>query len=130
MNYLSINTSRRGGAFRYSRRGLRLRRRGAYSPVLAHGLRVVFAGAQGAAAVVGAFRCALLWKTFTTALRAMEIPPLVANATTFPPLRGGTTTRAYCRDTYEEIVSRSFILPPLAGEVRRSRIGGVSAEGR
>ena len=44
--------------------------------------------AQGAAAVVGAFRCALLWKTFTTALRAMEIPPLVANATTFPPQAG------------------------------------------
>jgi|GEM_PF-1203287 len=31
----------KGGAFRYSRRGLRLRRRGAYSPVLTHGLRVV-----------------------------------------------------------------------------------------
>ena len=45
--------------------------------------------AQGAAAVVGAFRCALLWKTFTTALRAMEIPPLVANAPTFPPQFGG-----------------------------------------
>ena len=30
-----------GGAFPYSRRGLRLRRRGAYSPVLTHGLRVV-----------------------------------------------------------------------------------------
>ena len=30
----------RGGACRYSRRGLRLRRRGAYSPVLTHGLRV------------------------------------------------------------------------------------------
>ena len=45
--------------------------------------------AQRAAAVVGAFRCALLWKTFTTALRAMEIPPLVANATTFPPSSRG-----------------------------------------
>ena len=30
----------RGGVFQYSRRGLRLRRRGAYSPVLMHGLRV------------------------------------------------------------------------------------------
>ena len=30
-----------GGAFQYSRSGLRLRRRGAYSPVLTHGLRVV-----------------------------------------------------------------------------------------
>ena len=52
------------------------------------------------------------------------IPPLVANATTFPPLRGGTTTRAYCRDAYEENVSRCFILPLEQGEVRRSRIGG------
>ena len=30
VNHLSINTSRRGGVFLYSRRGLRLRRRGAY----------------------------------------------------------------------------------------------------
>ena len=37
----------RGGAFQYSRRGLRLRRRGAYSPVLTHGLRVVFASLKG-----------------------------------------------------------------------------------
>ena len=47
VNHLSINTSRRGGAFLYSRRGLRLRRRGAYSPVLTHGLRVVFAPLRG-----------------------------------------------------------------------------------
>ena len=40
-----------------------------------------------------------------------------------PPF-GGTITRAYCRAIYEESVSRCFILPPLAGEVRRSRIGG------
>ena len=52
------------------------------------------------------------------------IPPLVAGATTFPPLRGVTTTRAYCRDAYEESVSRCFILPPEQGEVRRSRKGG------
>ena len=51
-------------------------------------------------------------------------PPLVAGATTFPPLRGGTITRAYCRAAYEESVSRCFILPPEQGEVRRSRIGG------
>ena len=42
---------------------------------------------------------------------AKEIPPLVANATTFPPLRGDTITRAYCRAIYEESVSRCFILP-------------------
>ena len=39
-------------------------------------------------------------------------------------LHRGTITRAYCRAIYEESVSRCFILPPLAGEVRRSRIGG------
>ena len=39
-------------------------------------------------------------------------------------LHRGTMTRAYCRAIYEESVSRCFILPPLAGEVRRSRIGG------
>ena len=54
----------------------------------------------------------------------MEIPPLVANATTFPPLGDGTTTRAYCRDAYEENVLRCFILSPGWGKVRRSRIRG------
>ena len=39
-------------------------------------------------------------------------------------LHRGTITRAYCRAIYEESVSRCFILPPLAGAVRRSRIGG------
>ena len=39
-------------------------------------------------------------------------------------LHSGTINRAYCRDAYEENDSRCFILPPLAGEVRRSRIGG------
>ena len=78
---------------------------------------------------------ASLYKTFTTALGALEnrpaslrsrkcIPPLVAGASTFPPLRGGTTTRAYCRDAYEENVSRCFILSPGWGKVRRSRIRG------
>ena len=46
-------------------------------------------------------------------------PLLVAGATTFPPAGG----------LYSSLCV-SFILPPLAGEVRRSRIGGVSAEGR
>ena len=31
------------------------------------------------------------------------------------PASGGTTTRAYCRDAYEENVSRCFILPPEQG---------------
>ena len=43
-------------------------------------------------------------------------------------VHSGTITRAYCRAIYEESVSRCFILPPLAGEVRRSRIGGRRAQ--
>ena len=42
--------------------------------------------------------------------RGKCIPPLVPYGTTFPPLRGGTTTRAYCRAIYEESGSRCFIL--------------------
>ena len=84
--------------------------------------RVVFADAQGAAAVVGAFRfieCAGLYKTFTTALRALEMHPpfggwrhhlarweachlilsrlrLLANQVPLqPPLRGGTIKLRY-----------------------------------
>ena len=41
------------------------------------------------------------------------------------PLCGGTTTRAMLRVTYENTASRSFILPPLAGEVPRSGQGGM-----
>ena len=39
-------------------------------------------------------------------------------------LHRGTITRAYCSATYEESVSRCFILPSEQGEVRRSRKGG------
>ena len=67
----------------------------------------------------------------------MEIPPLVADATTLPggkhvtgfsvaygslriqflwhPRKRGTITRAYCRVDYEETVFQSFIVPPLSG---------------
>ena len=79
-------------------------------------------------------------KTFTTALWASENrPTALAGEGDSPfggwrhhlsPASGGTITLAYCRAIYEESVSQCFILPPLAGEVRRSRIGGVSAEGR
>ena len=41
------------------------------------------------------------------------------------PASGGTTTRAKLRVTYEKIASRSFVLPPLAGEVPRSGQGGM-----
>ena len=52
-------------------------------------------------------------KTFKTALRALEMPPLVPYGTTFPPAGG----------LYSSLCV-SFILPPLAGEVRCIRIGG------
>ena len=39
------------------------------------------------------------------------------------PASGGTTNRAKLRVTYEKIASRSFVLPPLAGEVPRSGQG-------
>ena len=42
-----------------------------------------------------------------------------------PPQAGGTTNRAKLRVTYEKIASRSFVLPPLAGEVPRSGQGGM-----
>ena len=41
------------------------------------------------------------------------------------PASGDTTTRAKLRVTYEKIASRSFVLPPLAGEVPRSGQGGM-----
>ena len=41
------------------------------------------------------------------------------------PASGGTTNRAKLRVTYEKIASRSFVLPPLAGEVPRSGQGGM-----
>ena len=44
-----------------------------------------------------------------------DFPPFGAYGTTFPPLCGGTTTRALLCATYEIVVSRSFVLPPLAG---------------
>ncbi len=51
--------------------------------------------------------------------------PFGAYGTTFPPLCGGTTTRALLCATYEIVVSRSFVLPPLAGKVPRSGQGGA-----
>ena len=52
------------------------------------------------------------------------VPPFGGWRHHLSPASGGTITRAYCRAIYEESVSRCFILPPPAGEVRRSRIGG------
>ena len=43
-------------------------------------------------------------------------------------LHSGTITRAYGSATYEESVSRCFILSPEQGAVRRSRIGGRRAQ--
>ena len=65
------------------------------------------------------------WENHTTALRALEMhSPFGGWRHHLSPASGGTITRAYCRAIYEESVSRCFILPPLAGEVRRSRIRG------
>ena len=54
-------------------------------------------GSQGSEGGVGAFKIiegASLYKTITTALRAMEKrPPLVAGATTFPPQAVGQSNR-------------------------------------
>ena len=74
----------------YSRRGLPLRGRGTYGPVLMHGPRVVAADAAGAEALVGVLKIikdAFYNKTREPPLRAMEKrhPPLLAGATTFPP---------------------------------------------
>ena len=72
----------------YSRRGLPLRGRGAYGPLLTHGPRVVAADAAGAEALVGVLKIikdASYNKTIQPPLRAMEgAPPLVAGATTLP----------------------------------------------
>ena len=51
------------------------------------------------------------------------IPPLVAGATTFPPQAGALWMLSHVAMSLQESIER-FILPPLAGEVRRSRIGG------
>ncbi len=143
-----------GGAFQYSRRGLRLRRRGAYGIHRASGPRCQGLCRKVASLRSGGRRLAVR-KTIEYQIGALPRTPfpasrdfpsrgneryeeknrgvicfmyyssiLVAGATTFPPLQGGTTTCAYCRAAYEESVSRCFILPPEQGEVRRSRIGG------
>ena len=62
-------------AGRYSRRGLPLRGRGAYGPVLTHGPRVVAADAAGAEALVGVLKIikdASYNKTREPPWRAME----------------------------------------------------------
>ena len=76
-------------AGRYSRRGLPLRGRGAYGPVLTHGPRVVAADAAGTEALVGVLKIikdASYNKTIKPPWRAMEKrPPFGGCATTFPP---------------------------------------------
>ena len=52
-----------------------------------------------------------------------RFPPLVAGATTFPPQAGALWMFSNVAMSLQESIER-FILPPLAGEVRRSRIGG------
>ena len=55
---------------------------------------------------------------------SLRSPPLWWLHHHLSPASGGTTTRAKLRVTYEKIASRSFVLPPLAGEVPRSGQGG------
>ena len=70
-----------------------------------------------------------MYKTLTTALTGEEMQsPFGGWRHHLSPASGGTITRAYCRAIYEESASRCFILPPLAGEVRRSRKGGERSE--
>ncbi len=79
-------------AGRYSRRGLPLRGRGAYGPVLTHGPRVVAAEAAGAEALVGVLKIiknVSYNKTRESPWWAMEKrPPLVAAPPPFPLFRG------------------------------------------
>ena len=74
-------------AGRYSRRGLPLRGRGAYGPVLTHGPRVASLSLRGAKAVVWRplkMKGCHYYKTIQPPWRAMEKrPPLVSYGTTF-----------------------------------------------
>ena len=126
-----------GGAFQYSRRLTRLMDKPLWglkvqAPLGARVLSFVCCapndgfGPQSGLVQRGVLYAAA-WgsKNHTTALRASEMQsPFGGWRHHLSSASGGTITRAYCRDAYEESVSRCFILPPLAGEVRRSRIGG------
>ena len=68
----------------YSHRGLRLRRRGAYGPVLTHGPRVVAADAAGAKAVEGAL---LYFKDRPHLAADRYLPPIVSYASSTEILR-------------------------------------------
>ena len=60
-------------------------------------------------------------KTFKTTLRALEMhPPLVPYGTTFPPL----WEACHWILSRLRLLANPVPLPPLAGEVRRSRKGG------
>ena len=100
----------------YSRRGLRLRRRGAYGPVLTHGPRVVFAVVQGAKTVVGAFKnnwAPVCIKPYNRPCGRWKSGPLWWLAP--PPFsrqsRGHYGYSAVCYMTLQESVER-LILPP------------------
>ena len=68
---------------------------------------------------------ASLYKTIQPPFRASEMhSPFGGWRHHLSPAGGGTITRAYCSATYEGTAFQSFIVPPLAGEVRHSRIGG------
>ena len=63
-----------------------------------------------------------MYKTIQPPCGRGNAPLLVAGATTFPPA-GGLWVLSNGAMSLQESIER-FILPPLAGKVRRSRIGG------
>ena len=67
-------------------------------------------------------------KTFKTALRALEMPPLVPYGTTFPPQAGALWVLSNGAMSLQESIER-FILSPGWGKVRRSRIRGEPRSG-
>ena len=105
---------------RYSRRGLPLRGRGAYGPVLTHGPRVVAADAAGAEALVGVLKIikdASYNKTREPPWRAMEMrhplwwlgPPPLPKGTGFSGRLGSPTNPVRWSD------SSSFATPAELG---------------
>ena len=74
---------------------------------------------------VTGFTFSVIWHENNSADWLAALAPLWWLRHHLSPASGGTTTRAKLRVTYEKIASRSFVLPPLAGEVPRSGQGGM-----
>ncbi len=89
---------------------------------------------RGKSALLSAFGLIQYEQHFGELAACSGFPPLWCLRHHLSPRKsGGTTPRAMLRVTYENTASRSFVLPPLAGEVPRSGQGGnafPSPEGR